>query len=120
LALRTNKKMDRKTTKMLTIYGQHHPKADTDRLYIPRKEGRRGLMQIEGAYMAEVKKLMEYVEIKEDPVIEIVRTHNHHTNPTLLQAVRNFKKSLQSETKQIKDIIIQNIKQKWERKRMHG
>ena len=30
-------KLDRKTWKLLTIHGQHHPKADVDRLYVPRK-----------------------------------------------------------------------------------
>jgi hypothetical protein len=38
---------------MLTIHGQHHPRADIDHLYVPRKEGGRGLMQVEGAYIAE-------------------------------------------------------------------
>jgi hypothetical protein len=33
--------LDKKTTKMLTIRGNHRPRADTDRLYIPRKEGGR-------------------------------------------------------------------------------
>ena len=37
-------KLDRKTRKLLTIHGQHHPKADVDRLYIPRKQGGRDLM----------------------------------------------------------------------------
>jgi hypothetical protein len=63
---------------------------------------------------------MEYVESKQDPLVDIVRTHNQNTNSTLLQAVRNFKKSFQSETKQIKHIIAQNIKEKWERKWMNG
>jgi hypothetical protein len=31
-------KLDRKTRRMLTVHGQHHPKADIDRLYIPRKD----------------------------------------------------------------------------------
>ena len=30
-------KLDRKTRKLLTTHGQHHPKADVDRLYVPRK-----------------------------------------------------------------------------------
>jgi len=30
-------KLDRKTRKLLYIHGQHHTKADIDRLYIPRK-----------------------------------------------------------------------------------
>jgi hypothetical protein len=68
-------KVDRKTRKMLTINGQHHPRADNDRFYVPRKEGGRGLMQVEGAYIAETVNLVEYVESKEDPLIQIVRTH---------------------------------------------
>jgi hypothetical protein len=38
----------------------------------------------------------------------------------LLQTANKFKKSFQSETKQIKNIITQNIKGKWEEKRMPG
>jgi hypothetical protein len=59
---------------MLTIHGQHHTRVDTDRLYVPRKEGERGLVKTDGAYV------MEYVESKEDPLIQTVRTHPHHTN----------------------------------------
>jgi hypothetical protein len=36
-------------------------------------------MQTEGAYITEVKKLMEYVESKEDPLTQIARTHQHYT-----------------------------------------
>ena len=39
--------IDRKTKKLFTIYGALHPKSDVDRLYIPRKEGGRGLISIE-------------------------------------------------------------------------
>jgi hypothetical protein len=39
------KQIDRKTRKMLKMYKMHHPKADTDRLYVKRKEGGRGLVQ---------------------------------------------------------------------------
>ena len=35
--------IDRKTRKLFTIYGALHPKSHVDRLYIPRKEGGRGL-----------------------------------------------------------------------------
>jgi hypothetical protein len=77
-------------------------------------------MQVEGAYIAETLNLMEYVENKEDPLIQIVRTHQHNTNSALLQTANKFKNSFQSETKQIKNIIPKNIKEKWEEKRMHG
>ena len=39
--------MDRKTRTLFTMYGALHPKPDVDRLYIPRKEGGRGLISIE-------------------------------------------------------------------------
>ena len=38
--------IDRKTRKFFTIYGALHRKSDVDRLYIPRKEGGRGLISI--------------------------------------------------------------------------
>jgi hypothetical protein len=71
--------VDRKT-KMLTAHGQHHPRADVDSLYVPRKEGGRGLIQVEGTDMVEVMKLLEYVESKAEPLIQIVRTHQYYTN----------------------------------------
>jgi hypothetical protein len=43
-------KLVQKTRKLLTIHGQHHPKADVDRLYVPRKQGERGLMWLEAAH----------------------------------------------------------------------
>ena len=33
-----------------TIRGQHHPKPDVDRLCVPRKQGGRGLIQLETAH----------------------------------------------------------------------
>ena len=57
---RTEKK-DRKTRKMLTMYKMHHPKADIDRLYVKRKKGGRGLVQVEAAYKAEIINIEEYL-----------------------------------------------------------
>ena len=38
--------VDWKTRKLFTMYGGLHPKSDVDRLYIPRKDRRRGLIAI--------------------------------------------------------------------------
>ena len=54
-------KLERKTRKLLTIHEQHHPKADVDRLDVSRKQGGRGLMQLEAAHAVEITKLVEYV-----------------------------------------------------------
>jgi len=84
-------KLDRKTRKLLTIRGQHHPQADVDRLYVPRKQGGRGLMQLEADHAVEITKLVEYVDRKEDPLIQVVRTHQHNTDSALLQTARCLK-----------------------------
>jgi hypothetical protein len=110
-------KLDRKTRKMLTIHGQHHPRADIDRLYVPRKEGGRGLMQVEGAYIAETLNLVEYVENKDDTLKQIVRTHHHNTKSALLQIANKFKKYFQSETKQIKKYNYSEFQRKMRRKK---
>ena len=43
-------RLDTKTRKLLTIFKMHHPKSDVDRLYLPRTEGGRGLIQLELSY----------------------------------------------------------------------
>ena len=69
--------LDRKMRKLLTIHEEHHPRADVDDLYIPRKQWGRGLMQLEEAYTVEITKLVEYVDIKENPLMHTVRTHHY-------------------------------------------
>jgi len=44
-------KLNRKTRKLLTIHGQYRRKADVDSLCVPRKQGGRGLMQLEAAHV---------------------------------------------------------------------
>jgi hypothetical protein len=46
---------------MLTMYRMHHPKADTDRLYVKRNEGGRGMLQIKVAYKAEIINNAKYL-----------------------------------------------------------
>jgi hypothetical protein len=84
---------------MLTTHAQYHSRANTDHLHVPRKDVGRGLMQEESAYIAEITKLMEYVESKIP--IRIVRTYQHSTNSKLFQT-DNFKKPFQSKIEQIK------------------
>ena len=69
-------KLDRKKRKLLTIHGLHHPKADVDRLYVPRKEGGRGLIQLE-AYAVEITKLVEYLDRKIHQYRLSERTNQH-------------------------------------------
>jgi hypothetical protein len=49
---------------MLTMYKMHHPRADIDRLYVKRKEGGRGVVQVEAAYKREIINIAEYLNTK--------------------------------------------------------
>jgi hypothetical protein len=65
-------------------------------------------------------KLIEYMDSKADPLIQIVRTHQQETKSTILQNASNLKEKLQKGTRQIKDIIADVKKERSQGKRMHG
>jgi hypothetical protein len=52
-------------------------------------------MQVEGVCIRQTLNLVEYVESKEDPLIQIVRTHHYNTNLALLQTANKFNKSFE-------------------------
>ena len=60
-------KLDTKTRKFLTMYKMHHPKSDVDRLYLPRTEGRKGLIQLELSYKSNTISLDKYLQETEAP-----------------------------------------------------
>ena len=65
--------IDRKTRKLFTIYGALHPKSDVDRLYIPTKEGGRGLISIEDCVELAIRGLEVYVHESEERLIQAAR-----------------------------------------------
>ena len=68
--------IDRKTRKLFTIYEALHPKSDVDRLYIPRKEGGRGLISIEDCVELAIRGLEVYVHGSEERLIQASRGDN--------------------------------------------
>ena len=92
------------------------PKGDVDRLYVSRKQGGRGLMQLEAAHAVEITKLAEYVDRKEDPLVQVVRTHQHNTDSAVLQTARCLKTEVQKETRKMKDSIAEKTKGRWHEK----
>jgi len=89
-------------------------------LYVPRKQGGRGLMQLEAAHAVEITKLVEYVDKKEYPLIQVVRTHQHNSDSAVLQTARSLKTEVQKETRKMKDSIAEKTKERWHGKRMYG
>ena len=67
-----SKKIDRKTRKLLTMEKMHHPKADVDRLYLPRTSGGRGLIQIETTYKTTTIGLDAYINCRVDRLLDII------------------------------------------------
>ena len=97
--------IDRKTRKLFTIYGGLHPKSDVDRLYIPRKEGGRGLISIEDCVELAVRGLEVYVHESEERLIQAARGNKVDG----LEAASVLKKS--KKEKRLQD---------WEEKALHG
>ena len=83
---------------MLTMYKMHHPKADIDRLYVKRKEGGRGLVQVEAAYKSEIINIAEQLNtnFKEDQFVNVVKNHES-TQPNMNSVLK-----LATKTRKIK------------------
>ena len=69
------KKMDTKIRKLMTCNRMHHPKADVDRLHIPRNEGVRGMIQLELSLKTTTISMLKYLEITKDWMLQLVYNH---------------------------------------------
>ena len=58
---------------MFTIYGALHAKSDVDRLYIPRKEGGRGLIFFKDCVDSAIRGLEVYVHGGKERLMQAVR-----------------------------------------------
>ena len=68
------KVMDRKTQKIMTMNRMYHPQNDTGRLYIPRMEGRRGLMSIKDCAETEKQNLSLYLDQAEQRLLRFSKS----------------------------------------------
>ena len=59
------KKIDTKTRKLLNMHKMLHPKADVERLYLPRRDAGRGLIEVETAFKTATIGLDHYLKHKE-------------------------------------------------------
>ena len=64
--------LDRKTRKLMTMYGTQHHKADVDRLYLQRCEGGRGLIGLGDCVLVEVHSLEKYLSTSKEKILEEV------------------------------------------------
>jgi len=71
----------------------HHAKAGIDRLYVKRKGGGRGLVQIEAAYKAEVINIVEHLNpnYKKDQILIIFKSQES-TQPNMNSIIKTAAK----------------------------
>ena len=97
--------IDGKTRKLFVTYGALRPKSDVDRLYIPRKEGRTGLVFIEDCVELAIRGFEVYVHGSEERLIQAARGDKIDG----LEAASVLKRS--KKEKRLED---------WEEKVLHG
>jgi len=97
--------LDRLTRKQMTLFKALHPKADVDRLYVPRRRGGRGLLSILDVVRLEKGALLTYTTRAEEPVLRKVKQH-------LM--------SLDSWTSVTKSSIVDQHVESWRNKPLHG
>ena len=91
--------MDQRTRNLMTMHKVLHPRDDVERLYVPRKEGGRGLASIEDSVDASIQRLEDYIEKHEGGLITAIRINTDNTIDNRMTKTR---------------------KQKWEEKQLHG
>lgn len=77
-------------------------------------------MQLEEAFVVDTTQVADYVDSKEDLLIQIVRTHQHNTTSAPVQTALSLNIELHRERRQIKEIIAEKTKERWRGKRMLG
>ena len=93
------RQMDQRTRKLMTMHKALHLKDDVDRLYVPRKEGGRGLASIEDSVDTSIQRLEDYIENHERGLITAIRNNTDNTIDNKMTKTR---------------------KQKWEEKQHQG
>lgn len=101
--------IDRKSRKLLTIYKGLHPKADVDRLYLPRRSGGRGLINVRQMIAVEIQALAHYVlkNKSAEPLLVAVQQSGVLPKPT--KSLSEFKSG-----------FLKDRASSWRNKPLHG
>ena len=99
--------LDRRVHKLMTMQNALHPKSDIDRLYLPRREGGRGLISAADAVTIAIVGLESYVR---------------DSTGSLIIAARNVVRNITEEESPaaVKKQIREKKKENWRKKALHG
>ena len=96
--------LDRRTRKLMTTHKALHPKSNVDRLYIPMKEGGRGLISVADVTQTTILGLQKYIQESEEKLISAARKLDQ----------------VSESAKEFKSRRAKKRKQNWIHKAMHG
>ena len=83
--------MDQRTRKLMQIHKAIQPRDDVDRLYVSRKEGRRGLDSIEDSVDELIQRLKDYIKKKDGGLITTIRNDTDNTMDNRMTKTRKQK-----------------------------
>ena len=89
--------LDVKTRKILTMHGILYRNQCFDRVYLPRREGGVGLIEINDALRSTIINLSQYIEKTKDPLLQLVKAHHQNTlseHKSIIKLARIFKKEI--------------------------
>ena len=69
----------KKKRKLMTMHKALHPRDDVDRLFVPRKDGGRGLASIEDSVDTSIQRVEDYIEKYEQGLIMAIRNNTDIT-----------------------------------------
>ena len=137
--LKDLRRIDTKIRKLLTCYKMYHPKTDKDRLYLPRSEGGKSLIQTELTYKTTTIGLHKYLQTTKDRMIELVRKYENSKKPySIAKESRKYMresnieeqeelnqdlapaKAAKAMKQKAKSEGLKNLKSTWEEKPLHG
>ena len=103
----------------MTMHKALHPRDDVDRLYVQRKEGRRGLASIENSVDTSIQRLEHYIEKHERRLITAIRNNTDNTIDNSMTKTRKQKcegKQLHGHLKRLINNISHDKTRTWLRK----
>ena len=113
------RQIDQRTRKLMTMLKALHPRDDIDRLYVPRKEGGRGIASIEDSVDTSMQQLEDYTEKHERGLIMAIRNNTGNTmdNRIIITRKQNWEeKQLYGRFKRLINNISHDKTWKWLRK----
>ena len=116
--------LDIATRRILTYTGSLHKRSDVDRLYVPRKQGGRGLTSVQDTYITRTIALGNHLEEKSNSN-ELLQKVEEHKQDHIIRLSDEFKKELGITSLGITtDIVKRQIKrqhlEQWKQKPLHS